>query len=364
MKIGEFAKVCNTKISVLRHYDKLGLLSPVFIDPFTEYRYYATAQIAVFERISELKEMGFTLAQIKFMLHSGDRKRKELLYEQKRKEIAAILHTLDTRKKEILGGIVMEDPYIPFVEDFDKTFVNDERVVGKWEVLNSVEGADKHPTVTLGDGNHLLYFLPEGQAYWCMSWTKGKLIFNDGESCFSNDYVVEESDGRLYMTISFKSFDFARTGELTDIRLRKLDSGRYTAQEIAKKDDINKPFVADEQVIGTWKAFAYIDETDNRVREFLKDPYGQEAWSYEKLFFKEIIFEQGGHCTQVYGEEILTGDEQQTWTKGFVLRKWNSTACAYQIHEIAGREYLIIEWKSGDYRWGGRPTSYYAFIRA
>ena len=79
---------------------------------------------------------------------------------------------------------------------------------------------------------------------------------------------------------------------------------------------------------------------------------------------KEITFEQGGHCTQVYGEEVLTGDEQQTWTKGFVLRKWNSTACAYQIHEIAGREYLIIEWKSGDYRSGGRPTSYYAFIRA
>ncbi len=48
MKIGDFAKACGTKISVLRHYDKLGLLKPVYIDRFTEYRYYDSSQIAVF----------------------------------------------------------------------------------------------------------------------------------------------------------------------------------------------------------------------------------------------------------------------------------------------------------------------------
>ena len=38
MQIGEFAKICNTRISVLRHYDKLGLLTPSRIDPATGYR--------------------------------------------------------------------------------------------------------------------------------------------------------------------------------------------------------------------------------------------------------------------------------------------------------------------------------------
>ena len=59
MKIGEFAKRCNTQISVVRHYDKLKLLSPVHIDNFTGYRYYSEAQIAVFSQIRDLKEAGF-----------------------------------------------------------------------------------------------------------------------------------------------------------------------------------------------------------------------------------------------------------------------------------------------------------------
>ena len=48
MQIGEFAMLCGTKISVLRHYDKEGLLSPDHVDRFTGYRYYAKEQISVF----------------------------------------------------------------------------------------------------------------------------------------------------------------------------------------------------------------------------------------------------------------------------------------------------------------------------
>ncbi len=53
----------------------------------------------------------------------------------------------------------------------------------------------------------------------------------------------------------------------------------------------------------------------------------------------------------------------QTWTKGYVLRKFNSTACAYEIRREDGRDFLIIEWKSGDYRYGGFDTNYYVFVR-
>ena len=38
MKIGEFAKLCGTRVSLLRHYDKIGLLSPAFTDVVTGYR--------------------------------------------------------------------------------------------------------------------------------------------------------------------------------------------------------------------------------------------------------------------------------------------------------------------------------------
>ena len=32
--------------------------------------------------------------------------------------------------------------------------------------------------------------------------------------------------------------------------------------------------------------------------------------------------------------------------------------------KFGGKEYLIIEWKSGDYRFGGRESSYYVMVRA
>ena len=48
MKIGEFAKMCGTKISVLRHYDREKLLEPQYTDKFSGYRYYSSAQILTF----------------------------------------------------------------------------------------------------------------------------------------------------------------------------------------------------------------------------------------------------------------------------------------------------------------------------
>ena len=59
MKIGEFAKLCGTKISVLRHYDREGLLEPQHIDEFSGYRYYTSEQILSFYRITALKKAGF-----------------------------------------------------------------------------------------------------------------------------------------------------------------------------------------------------------------------------------------------------------------------------------------------------------------
>lgn len=48
-----------------------------------------------------------------------------------------------------------------------------------------------------------------------------------------------------------------RQGELRPLVMRKVDSRRYSAKEIARKDDINKPFLTDKRVIGKWKKTDY-----------------------------------------------------------------------------------------------------------
>lgn len=53
---------------MLRHYDAIGLLRPADTDRFTGYRYYRADQLRRLNRLLALKDLGFTLDQVKTML--------------------------------------------------------------------------------------------------------------------------------------------------------------------------------------------------------------------------------------------------------------------------------------------------------
>lgn len=44
LKIGDFSKLSRVSIRMLRHYDEIGLLSPIKVDPDTGYRYYGESR--------------------------------------------------------------------------------------------------------------------------------------------------------------------------------------------------------------------------------------------------------------------------------------------------------------------------------
>lgn len=67
-KISEFARMTQVSAKALRLYDELGLLKPAHVDPFTDYRFYSADQLPRLHRIIALKELGFSLEQIKPML--------------------------------------------------------------------------------------------------------------------------------------------------------------------------------------------------------------------------------------------------------------------------------------------------------
>jgi DNA-binding transcriptional MerR regulator len=62
--IGEFARHGRVSVRMLRHYDAIGLLEPVRVDPATGYRFYAAGQLSRLNRIVVLKDLGFTLQQV------------------------------------------------------------------------------------------------------------------------------------------------------------------------------------------------------------------------------------------------------------------------------------------------------------
>ncbi|HVU11018.1 MAG TPA: helix-turn-helix domain-containing protein, partial [Phototrophicaceae bacterium] len=70
IKIGDFARLSQVSVPTLRHYDEIGLLKPVQVDPFTGYRYYSVSQLPRLNRILALKDLGFSLEQIEQVLNS------------------------------------------------------------------------------------------------------------------------------------------------------------------------------------------------------------------------------------------------------------------------------------------------------
>jgi DNA-binding transcriptional MerR regulator/predicted transcriptional regulator YdeE len=77
LKIGYFARISQVTVKALHYYDRLGLLKPAQVDPFTNYRYYTIDQLPRLNRILALKDLGLSLEQIALLL-KGDVSSEEI----------------------------------------------------------------------------------------------------------------------------------------------------------------------------------------------------------------------------------------------------------------------------------------------
>ena len=71
-KIGMFAQMNHITIKTLRFYEEQGLLLPAHVDGENGYRYYTMNQMADIQRITALKQAGFTLDDIKLINQGAD----------------------------------------------------------------------------------------------------------------------------------------------------------------------------------------------------------------------------------------------------------------------------------------------------
>jgi DNA-binding transcriptional MerR regulator len=65
LTIGDFARLGQVSPRMLRHYHDLGLLRPERVDPTTGYRSYGVAQLVRLHRLLALRDLGFSLEQIR-----------------------------------------------------------------------------------------------------------------------------------------------------------------------------------------------------------------------------------------------------------------------------------------------------------
>ena len=67
-RIGDFSRIARVSARLLRFYDEIGLLRPAHADPQTGYRSYTVAQLGQLNRILVLKDLGFSLDQVRDIL--------------------------------------------------------------------------------------------------------------------------------------------------------------------------------------------------------------------------------------------------------------------------------------------------------
>jgi DNA-binding transcriptional MerR regulator/effector-binding domain-containing protein len=68
LRIGDFSKITKVTIRMLRHYDQIGLFKPACVDPISGYRAYSYEQMPQLSRIVFLRDLGFTIQEIKSMV--------------------------------------------------------------------------------------------------------------------------------------------------------------------------------------------------------------------------------------------------------------------------------------------------------
>ncbi len=107
-------------------------------------------------------------------------------------------------------------------------------------------------------------------------------------------------------------------------------------------DIVELPFQTDAELIGKWSAIDFVESP----MDYNPD---DQQWR-GKLFLTNMEVLQEGTTNLAF-----------IWTKGLIIHKGDKTAAAYHIEEINGKQYLFMEWKSGDYTFRHSKPWFYVF---
>lgn len=273
---------------------------------------------------------------------------------------------------EVKLSVVKLHEYNPvFNEVIDVPFENDDEVIGRWELLDCLPCKEmflpqKRKSVATGNRIKELYFLPGGERYWCFGWTKGYVLSDFGypHKTNKNPYTIERIGDETYLFLEFKGNSSYYKGGQPELWVyKKADSKEYTKKDIRIVDEIPQVPAEDSDVMGLWKACDIVRSVENF------DPHNMcSVFPYEALYWRSAEFLPEGKLRNGFlnskdGSVIVDKDEVWCWVNGYVICNPRITASKYFIETREGTEYLFVQWKSGDYSYGGEQPFWYVFKR-
>ena len=330
LKIGDFAQKFGVSIKTVRYYESVGLIVPGYIDLYTGYRYFNENNVQRMEEILALKDLGFSLTEIKnFKVSEVQEKIKD--YKIKviniQKQINQ-LQEISLKGKEVLKM---------------KRFINDERVIGKWDLVgiaSNIEEAKANKFIQDDYQIKHLSLLPKGKKYWVISWTKDIIFINGRENHYQIDNDI------MYL--------FVKGNEENEIKIaiyKKIDDKEYTIEDIKVKDNTDIDYIEDKNLVGFWQTVDFITNKNSFNPEKIQA-------NSTNLPLSKVTFTPNGevYINYRYNKDI----KRAKYTKDYIINFCLSdTLSKYFYQIIDNKKYLIIEWKSGDYVYGRMINGYY-----
>ena len=330
IKIGDFAKMFDVSIKTVRFYEEKKLLKPALVDVYTGYRYFDEENVKQMSTILAYKSLGFELSEIK-KVEDETILNKIREYQERIKLIRSQIKALDTLLNDKEGGI-----------NKMKTFINDENAIGKWSLIGLADTKEDFNNNKLLDetiGIKELYLMEKGEEYWVISWTKGTIYIN-GKPC-----SYEIIGNKMYVNLVGIYGDEEKVAVY-----EKQDDKYYTIEEITRKDDTNMPFVEDENLHGLWNSLGIMD---------YEEEFDVNSIRTETTIVKNLSVFPSGDANISYNNGY---SRSTSYTKGYIKDFGSKNVLsAYEIKEVNGKTYLLVEWKSGDYVFGGFINCYYVF---
>ena len=279
----------------------------------------------------------------------------KIIYPDNTIEIKLPIVKLDSCK-----AVANEEVILPFENDPD--------VIGHWKLFYLLPCKEMfHPQkakATITDEKIKdLYFLPKGERYWCFAWTKGLLLSTTGypHNKRQNKYTIEFHDNQPFLFVEFKGKEYSEGGKPELWVFKKIDSKEYTKQDIGIMDNLPDAPANDASILGTWNACAFVKQVDHFQPDTTLIPHDALFWRTAEFLADGIM--QNSFKNSDSG--IISTDDPSVWrwVNGYVICNTKSLASRYLLKEINGTEYLFVQWKSGDYYFGGREPSWYVFRR-
>ena len=136
LKIGEFSRLSMLTVKALRFYEKEGMLIPAKVDKWSGYRFYETAQLETAAVIKALRQLDFSVGEIKSYLNGAPLKQvlltKETMLQEKQTDIQTQLSII----KYLLEDKEMK--YQAVIKEIPETIVySEERLLKDYSEITS-----------------------------------------------------------------------------------------------------------------------------------------------------------------------------------------------------------------------------------